>query len=152
MVSKIRTMLNSKSFSSALTELQNHDEELIMILDKFIKFVIDKFMNTEDLREEIKEYNDIYQIIITDLNFDFWLKISNNSILYRKGINRSASFTVKYKKDILIKILKREIYGTDAFMKGLIKVDGDLSQGLRYTKLFRIFFLYLNNGFKKEDI
>ncbi len=142
-------MLNSKSFNSALTDLVNRDEELIVILDKFIKFVVDKFINTEDLREEIIDYNDIYQITITDLNFSFWLNLSNNSMIYKKGFNRNTSFKIKYTKDILIKILKREVYGTDAFMRGLIKVDGDLSQGLRFIKLFRMFLLYLDNGFKE---
>ncbi len=142
-------MLNSKSFNSVLNNIEKHDGELIVVLDKLINFAVDKFINTEDLREEIEDYNYIYQIIITDLNFNFWLKVSNGSIIYKKGINRSASFTVKYTKEILIKILKREMYGTDAFMKGLIKVDGDLSQGLRFIKLFRMFLVYLNNGFKK---
>ncbi len=142
-------MLNSKSFNTVLNNLEKYDGELIVVLDKFIKFAVDKFINTEDLREEIDNYNDIYQIIISDLNFNFWLKVSNSTIIYKKEINRNASFTVKYTKDILIKILKREMYGTDAFMKGLIKVDGDLSQGLRFIKLFRLFLVYLNNGFKK---
>jgi putative sterol carrier protein len=142
-------MLNSKRLNSVLANLESHDDELIVVLDKFIKFVVDKFINTQDLREEIEEYNDIYQIIVSDLNFNFWLKISNNSIIYKKGINRNASFTVKYTKNIFIKILKRETYGSDAYMKGLIKVDGDLSQGLRFIKLFRMFLVYLNNGFKK---
>ncbi|MFX0005168.1 MAG: SCP2 sterol-binding domain-containing protein [Promethearchaeota archaeon] len=142
-------MLNSKRLNSVLANLESHNDELILVLDKFIKFAVDKFKNTQDLREEIEEYNDIYQIIVSDLNFNFWLNISNNSIIYQKGINRGASFTVKYTKDIFIKILRREIYGSDAYMKGLIKVDGDLSQGLRFTKLFRMFLVYLNNGFKK---
>ena len=142
-------MLNSKRLNSVLANLESHNDELIVVIDKFIKFVVDKIINTQDLREEIEEYNDIYQIIVSDLNFNFWLKISNNSIIYKKGINRNASFTVKYTKNIFIKILKRETYGSDAYMKGLIKVDGDLSQGLRFIKLFRMFLVYLNNGFKK---
>jgi putative sterol carrier protein len=142
-------MLNSKRLNSVLANLESHNDELIVVLDKFIKFAVDKFTNTQDLREEIEEYNDIYQIIVSDLNFNFWLKISNNSIIYKKGINRNASFTVKYTKEIFIKILKREMYGSEAYMKGLIKVDGDLSQGLRFIKLFRMFLVYLNNGFKK---
>lgn len=70
-------------------------------------------------------------------------------MIYKKGFNRKASFKVKYTKDILIKILKREMDGTDAFMRGLIKVDGDLSQGLRFIKLFRLLLLYLDNDFKE---
>jgi len=145
-------MLNSKSYSSVIHYLENHDEEFIATLDKIIKFAVNKFKITEELREEIIEYDDIYQIIITDIDFNFWLNISNGSIIYKKGINRSASFRIRYTKDILVKILKREMYGTDAYMKGIIKVDGDLSQGLRFIKLFRLFIKYLNNGFKKENI
>ena len=98
---------------------------------------------------EIIDYDDIYQISITDINYHFWFKVSNGTIRYKKGINRGASFRVKYKKDIFIKILKREMNGTDAYMKGKIKVDGDLTQGLRFIKLFRIFIKYINNGIKE---
>ncbi|MFX1388990.1 MAG: SCP2 sterol-binding domain-containing protein [Promethearchaeota archaeon] len=142
-------MLNSKSFNTVLLELENHNEEFVSILDQIIKFIILKFKNTEELREEIIDYDVIYQIIITDINFNFWLKVSNGLIIYRKGVNRKSSFRVKYTKEILVKVLKREMYGTDAFMKGIIQVDGDLSQGLRFIKLFRLFMKYLNNGFKK---
>ncbi len=145
-------MLNSKSYNYVIHYLENYDGEFIAVLDKIIKFAVDKFKITEELREEIIEYDDIYQIIITDINFNFWLNVSNGSIIYKKGINRSASFRIRYTKDIFVKILKREMYGTDAYMKGIIKVDGDLSQGLRFIKLFRLFIKYLNNGFKKEDI
>ena len=145
-------MLNSKSFSSVIHDLENHDGEFIAVLDKIIKFAVTKFKSTEELREEIAEYDDIFQIIITDINFNFWLSVSNSSMIYKKGINRSATFRIIYTKEIFVKILKREMYGTDAFMKGLIKADGDLSQGLRFIKLFRLFMKYLNNGFKKENI
>ncbi len=142
-------MLNSKPFSSVIHELENKEGEIIDTLDKVIKFAVIIISNTEELREEIIDYDDIYQIILKDINFNFWLKVNNGTILYKKGINRSASFRVKYPNNILVKILKREMSGTDAFMKGKIKVDGDLSQGLRFTKLFRMFLKYLDNGFKK---
>ncbi|MFW9973498.1 MAG: SCP2 sterol-binding domain-containing protein [Candidatus Odinarchaeota archaeon] len=144
-------MLNSKAFNSVLKDLENHDGEFISLLDKIIKFAVNKFSITEDLREEIVGYNDIYQIIVKDIDFNFWLKVSNSSIIYKKGINRNASFRVKYTKDLLVKILKREMNGTDAYMRGIIKVDGDLSQGLRFIKLFRIFLEYLNNGLKNHN-
>ncbi|MFX1569758.1 MAG: SCP2 sterol-binding domain-containing protein [Promethearchaeota archaeon] len=145
-------MLNSKSYSSVIHSLENHDGEFIAILEKIIKFAVNKFNSTEELRDEILDFDDIYQIIVTDVNFNFWLKVSNGSILYRKGINRSESVKIIYTKDIFVRSLKCEMSGIDAFMKGIIKVDGDLSQGLRFTKLFRLFMKYLNNGFQKEDL
>ena len=141
-------MLDSKGFRSVIHDLESNNEEFITALNQFIMLGISIIKNTEDIREEIIDYDDIYQILITDLNFNFWIKISNGTILYKKGINREASFRVKYKKDIFIKILKREMSGTDAFMKGNIKVDGNLTQGLRFIKLFRLLLKFINNGVK----
>lgn len=141
-------MLDSKSFSSVLHDLGKTDEEFITALDRIISFWVNLVRNTEELKEEIIDYNDIYQILLTDINFNFWFKVSNGSIIYKKGINRSATFRVKYTKDIFIKILKREMEGTDAFMKGKIKVDGNLGEGLRFTKIFRLFIKYIENGIK----
>ena len=138
-------MLNSKNFNKAINYLETDDEEFIAAFDKIIKIGVGIIKNTVELQEEIQDYDDVYQIFITDINFNFWLKVNNGSIIYKKGINRSASFKVKYTKDILIKILKREIYGTDAFMRGIIKVDGNLTQGLRFTKLFRFVLKYIES-------
>ena len=143
-------MLDSKHFNSVLNNLETYDEEFVEVLDKIIKLGVSVARNTEELREEIIDYDTVYQIYITDLNFNFWLKINKGSIIYKKGINRSASFRVKYTKDLIIKILKREMSGTDAFMRGLIKVDGDLAEGIRFTKLFRLFFKYLDQSYKKK--
>ena len=142
-------MLDSKGFRSEIHDLVNNNEEFITALDRIIRLGVSIIKNTEELREEIIDYDDIYQISITDINYHFWFKVSNGTIMYKKGINRGASFRVKYKKDIFIKILKREMNGTDAYMKGKIKVDGDLTQGLRFIKLFRIFIKYINNGIKE---
>ncbi|MCK4285725.1 MAG: SCP2 sterol-binding domain-containing protein [Candidatus Lokiarchaeota archaeon] len=142
-------MLDSKSFNSVIHELENNDEEFITALDRVISFAINIVRDTEELREEIIDYDDIYQILLTDINFNFWFKVSNGSIVYKKGINRSATFKVRYTKDIFIKILKRDIEGTDAFMKGKIKIDGNLSEGLRFIKIFRLFIKYIEKGMRK---
>ncbi|MFX1377266.1 MAG: SCP2 sterol-binding domain-containing protein [Promethearchaeota archaeon] len=141
--------LDSKSFRSVIHDLERNNEDFITALDRFIMLGVSIINNIDELREEIIDYNCIYQILITDINFDFWLKVSNGIITYKKGINTEATFRVKYKKDILIRILKREMHGTDAFMKGKILVDGDLTQGLRFIKLFRLLIKFINNGKKR---
>ncbi|MCK4687615.1 MAG: SCP2 sterol-binding domain-containing protein [Candidatus Lokiarchaeota archaeon] len=143
-------MLDSKKFNSVIHELENKEEEFIAILDKIIKMGVNFLQNTEELREEIMDYDYIYQILVSDINFKFWLKVSRGSIMYKRGINPNATFRVSYTKDIMIKILKREMYGSEAYMKGIIKVDGDLTQGLRYIKVFRLLLKYIKNNFKNE--
>ena len=142
-------MLDSKGFRLVVHDLEKNTEEFITALEKIIRLGVSTIKTTEELREEIIDYDDIYQISITDINYHFWFKVSNGTIMYKKGINRGASFRVRYGKDIFIKILKREMYGTDAYMKGKIKVDGDLTQSLRFIKLFRMLIKYINNGIKK---
>ena len=144
-------MLDSKGFRSVIHDLEHNNEEFIAALNRFIMIAVNLIKDFGELREEIVDYDDIYQILITDINFNFWIKISNGTIIYKKGINREASFRVKYEKDIFIKILKREMEGSDAYMKGLIKVDGDLTQGLRFTKLFRLLLKFINNGVKIQE-
>jgi putative sterol carrier protein len=143
-------MLDSKKFELVIHQLEKKDEEFVAVLDKIIRIGVDIVQNTEELREEILDYDYIYQISIKDIDFNFWLKVSKGTILYKKGLNNNATFKVSYTKDIIIKILKREMYGSEAYMKGIIKVDGDLTQGLRYIKIFRMLLKYLNNNFKKE--
>jgi putative sterol carrier protein len=139
-------MLDSKGFRSVIHDLESNNEEFISALNRFIMLAVSIIKNTEEIREEIIDYDDIYQIIITDINFNFWIKVSNGTVIYKKGFNRQASFKVKYNKDVFVKVLKREMSGTDAFMKGKIKVDGNLTQGLRFTKLFRLLLKFINNG------
>ncbi|MFX1322023.1 MAG: SCP2 sterol-binding domain-containing protein [Promethearchaeota archaeon] len=143
-------MLDSKKFNSVIHELENKEEEFIAILDKIVKIGVNFVQNTEELREEIMDYDYIYQIQVSDINFNFWLKVSRGSIMYKRGINPNATFRVIYTKDIIIKILKYKMYGYEAYMKGIIKVDGDLTQGLRYIKVFRLLLKYIKNNFKKE--
>ena len=142
-------MLDSKSFNSVIHELEKNEEEFITVLDRVISFAVNIVKNTEELREEIVDFDDTYQISLVDINFHFWLKISNGSIIYKKGINRSATFKVRYTKNIFIKILKREMAGSDAYMKGKIKIDGNLSEGLRFIKIFRLFIKYVEKGMRK---
>ena len=142
-------MLDSKNFKSVIYNLENNNEEFVSALDRVIRFGVNIVNNIEELRKEILDYDEIYQIFITDSNFNFWIKVSNGTLLYKKGINRKASFRVRYKKKIFINILKHKMYGTDAFMRGKVKIDGTLTQGLKFIKLFRLFIKYMENGMDK---
>ena len=57
-------MLYSKHFNSVINKLETQDEEFIIELDKIIKLGVEVVKNTEEIREEIIDYNDIYQIFI----------------------------------------------------------------------------------------
>ena len=143
-------MAGQNPISSILRSLDKDSPKFEYILDKIIKSVVKIMNNTEELNEELIGFEDIYQTYVTDADFNYWLEVSDGKVFYEKGVNKKALFTINFNKNIIIQILNNEISGTDAFMKGKINVEGSLSQGLRYIKLFRIFVKYLRkkNGIK----
>ena len=143
-------MVNREPLSSLISILENEDDKFIPVLEKIIKAGIKIINNAEELHEELSGYDDIYQTSILDVGYNYWLDVLEGKLKYQKGFNPEANFKVSYTKILIIKILKGEISGTDAFMKGKLRVEGDLSQGLHYVKIFRLFVEYLKkkNGMK----
>ncbi len=90
-------MLESKRFKTVIHDLGNNNEEIIADLNRAIKFIVHYINNTEELREEIRDYDDICQIKISDINFNFWFRLSNGMLYYKKGINRNAKTSSKIK-------------------------------------------------------
>ena len=137
-------MAGQNPINLILEELGKNGKKFEYILDKILKAGVSIMNNTEELKEELIGFDDIYQTCILDANLSYWLEVSHGKLHYEKGVNPQALFKMVFSKDLFIKILKDEIGGADAFMKGKIKVEGSLSQGLRYIKLFRTFFKYLS--------
>ena len=136
-------MAGQNPLNLILEDLSKNGKKFEYVLDKIIKAGVAIMNNTEELKEELIGFDDIYQTCIFDVNLSYWLEVSHGKLHYEKGVNPQALFKMVFSKDLFIKILKDEISGADAFMKGKIKVEGSLSQGLRYIKLFRTFFKYL---------
>ena len=142
-------MVGQNPINSILRNLDKESPKFEYVLDKIIKALVNIMNNTEELKEELIGFDDIYQTYVTDANFNYWLEVSDGKLSYGNDINPKALFKININKDIIIQILRNEVSGADAFMKGKINVEGSLSQGIRYIKLFRIFVRYLKkkNGF-----
>lgn len=136
MVSK--TVLNS-IFKGALED----NEKFISITDRIIKAGVNLVNKTEELKEELMGYDGIYQTYIYDADFNYWFEVTEGQLLYEKGVHPNAPFSCFFSKELFLKILMRELSGADEFLKGRIRVDGNLSQGLKYVKFARTFFKYL---------
>ncbi len=142
-------MIGQNLINSILRNLDEESTKFEYVLDKIIKALVNIMNNTEELKEELIGFDDIYQTYVTDANFNYWLEVSDGKLTYGNDINPKALFKININKGIIIQILKNEVSGADAFMKGKINIEGSLSQGIRYIKLFRIFVRYLKkkNGF-----
>ena len=137
-------MLSINSIDSIINKLTDKDQEVVQILDKFINFSINLIQTTDELLEEIIDFDAIYQFHIIDLSFNFWIGVSKGNITYKKGINKNTSNRIFFTKDLILKIFKGEISGTEAYMKGLMQVKGNLSHAFKVKNFLRLLVDYMN--------
>lgn len=137
-------MLSTYSIDSIINKLSDSDQEVVEILDKFINFGIKLIQTTDELLEEIIDFDAIYQFQISDLRFNFWIGVSKGKINYKKGINKDTTIRIYFTKDLILKIFKGEISGTEAYMRGLMKVNGDLSHAFKVKNFLRLLIDYMN--------
>ena len=136
-------MLDGTLLQSILDELEKNGDKFKSIFDKFLKFAIGIIQSTEELREEIGEEFEIFQTYITDMEIQYWFQVGDGNISYGQGIHESPSVEIWMTKEMILQVLKGDLMGTEAYMKGILKARGSLTQGLRYIRLYRLFFEYM---------
>ena len=136
-------MTYSKTLNSILDELEAEDTEIITIFTRFLEFSINFIQNTQELREEILDFDNIYQFYVNDINFELWMKISKGTIIYKKGINDNADLRISFTKKLLLRLIKQDITITEAYMKGLLKMQGNISQVVKFRNLIRFYRKYV---------
>ena len=136
-------MISPDSIEELLNGIQKDKSKFKGVLDKLLKFAVSTFNSVEELTEELNDLNDIYQTYIDDIDMQYWIKISDGKMEYSQGIREDASVRSWFTSDLIFDILKGKILGSEAYMKGEIKAHGGLTHGLRYIKLYRLFFKYI---------
>jgi len=136
-------MPDAKLLQSILGELEKNGDKFKPIFDRMLKLAIGIVQSTEELREEIGDQAEIFQTYITDVDIQYWIHVEDGNIRYGQGVNENASVKVWMTKEMILQILKGDLMGTEAYMKGVLKAQGSLTQGLRYIKLYRLFFDYM---------
>jgi ubiquinone biosynthesis protein UbiJ len=133
----------SKTFNSIIDELETEETEIVATFTRFLEFSINFIQSTQELREEILDFDNIYQFYVNDINFELWIEISNGSIIYKKGININSDLRIFLTKNLLLRLIKQDITITDAYMKGLLKMQGDISQVVKFRNLVRFYSKYV---------
>lgn len=136
-------MTYSKTFNSIIDELETEETEIVATFTRFLEFSINFIQSTQELREEILDFDNIYQFYVNDINFELWIEISNGSIIYKKGININSDLRIFLTKNLLLRLIKQDITITDAYMKGLLKMQGDISQVVKFRNLVRFYSKYV---------
>jgi len=144
-------MSNTNKISSIFKVLFSaKNEEFKDYLDQYFEKTIGIIGSIDEFQENFFDYDDIYEIYITDIDFQCWVRIKKGKITYGKGVKKNSDIKFKLTKDLLLKIVKLEIQPYDAYMRGLIKKDGPLRYALRFRNFLNEFIQYFSYFLQKS--
>ena len=143
-------MIDSNAILMMLNSLDSSKNAFKSTLDKFIRLSIKIANETEEFQEELKLFDDkIYHIYISDSDYNIWLKKIGRSVVYNNSYyeENSEGLSVIHfflTKTTMKKVITRKIQAADAFMRGLIKIRGDVSDAMCAKNLLSLFFRYMD--------
>ena len=147
-------MLIPSLMNLSIVDLNDRSEDSnefnITIIDKFIRLGISIANETEEFQEEIELYDDkMYHIYIKDVDYNIWLKKIGGTFTYSNSYYEENSEELSvihffFTKTIMKKVITRKIQAADAFMRGLVKIRGKLSDAIHAKNLLSLFFTYMD--------
>lgn len=143
-------MIDSNAILMMLNSLDSSKNAFKSTLDKFIRLSIKIANETEEFQEELKLFDDkIYHIYVSDSDYNIWLKKIGRSVVYNNSYyeENSEGLSVIHfflTKTTMKKVITRKIQAADAFMRGLIKIRGTLSDAMCAKNFLSLFFRYMD--------
>lgn len=143
-------MIDSNAILMVLNSLDSSTSSFKSTIDKFIKLGIKIAYEVEEFREDLEFYEDLmFHIYINDLDYNIWLKkigsqVSYNNSYYEENSEGLRVIHFFLTKTTMKNVITRKIQAPDAFMRGLIKAKGDLSDAMSAKNLLSLFFTYMD--------
>ena len=142
-------MIDSNAILMVLNSLESSERTFKSTIDKFIRLGIKIANETEEFQEELELYDDkMYHIYINDLDYNIWLKKIGSSVTYSNSYyeeNSEGLGVIHFfcTKSIMKEVITRKIKAADAFMRGLMKIRGQISDAIQAKNLLSMFFTFM---------
>lgn len=107
-------------------------------LKKMYEFIKQVSSENEDLGEEIEDMDIAIQMVLTDSDQKFWLKVSEGNLDYGDGEVDNPSFTMSSNLEVGAGILLGEVDATSAYMAGDITVEGNLQDAMAFQEIVEL--------------
>jgi len=143
-------MIDSNTILVILNSLESPRTSFKDTVDKFIKEAIKIANESKDFRDELELYDDIiYHIYIYDIDYNVWIKKKGTSLSFNNSFYEENSENIKIlhcflTRNSMRKILIRKVPVSDAFMRGLIKINGNLSDAIHAKNLWKLFLVSMD--------
>ena len=138
-------MIDSNTILMILNSLESPRISFKATIDKFIKEAIKIANVSEDFKDELELYDDIiYHIYIYDIDYNIWIKKKGTSLSFNNSFYEENSENIDIlhcilTRSIMRKILIRKMQASDAYMRGLIEINGNLSDAIHARNLWKTF-------------
>lgn len=142
-------MIDSNRISGILQSLESTDEQFKASIAKIIKIGLEIANDSEDFKDEMNCYDDfICHVYIKDLDFNIWVNHTQGQLSYNTNYYENLPPDMKIihflmGKEILKQIFYQKIYASEAYMKGLIEIEGSLSDSMMIKNMLKYFFKLL---------
>lgn len=104
-----------------------------LLLFEFAKQLADE---NEDLKEELEDMDTtVVQLVITDLDYKYWVKMGDGAVDYSEGEADDPSVTMSATGATWGGIGSGEIEATSAYMSGDLVIDGNLQDAIAFGEI-----------------
>ena len=103
---------------------------------KIFEFVKQLAEENEDLKEELEDIDTtMVQLIITDINYKYWVKMGDGTVDYGEGEGDDPSVTMSATGATWTGMSSGEIESTSAYMSGDLVIDGNLQDAIAFGEI-----------------
>lgn len=103
---------------------------------KTYEFVKQLAEENEELKEELEDIDlMVVQLVITDVDYKYWVKIGEGKLDYGEGEGEDPSVTMSATGTTWTGLTSGEIDSTSAYMSGDLVIEGNLQDAIAYGEV-----------------
>jgi len=103
---------------------------------KMYEFVKQMAEESEDLKEELEDIDAMaVQLVVTDVNYKYWVKLGDGKIDYGEGEAADPSVTMSATGATWAGLSSGELDSTSAYMSGDLAIEGNLQDAIAYGEI-----------------
>ncbi len=103
---------------------------------KTYEFVKQLAEENEELKEELEDIDlMVVQLVITDVDYKYWVKIGEGKLDYGEGEGEDPSVTMSATGATWTGLTSGEIDSTSAYMSGDLVIEGNLQDAIAYGEV-----------------
>ena len=93
---------------------------------------------SEDLKEELEDVDITTQIVVTDADYKYWIKMGDGKLDYGEGEAEDPNVTMSATGAIWAGLGSGELDSTSAYMSGDLQIEGNLQDAIAYGEVISI--------------